>query len=165
MTNAHVVAGVRSPTVHVGDRQLDATVVLYDPNRDVAVLDVPGLSARPLVIAGRARTGESAIVIGYPQDGPYRADPARVRGVQEAKGPNIYDSRTVVREIYALRARVRPGNSGGPLVSTRGEVLGVVFAAAADDPQTGYALTAKEVAGDAAAGRTATASVSTGRCD
>jgi S1-C subfamily serine protease len=165
MTNAHVVAGVRSPMVHVGDRQLDATVVLYDPNRDVAVLDVPGLSARPLVIAGRARTGESAIVIGYPQDGPYRADPARVRGVQEAKGPNIYDSRTVVREIYALRARVRPGNSGGPLVSTRGEVLGVVFAAAADDPQTGNALTAKEVAGDAAAGRTATATVSTGRCD
>ncbi|HUR12924.1 MAG TPA: MarP family serine protease [Mycobacteriales bacterium] len=165
MTNAHVVAGVRSPKVHVGDREVDSTVVLYDPNRDIAVLDVPDVSARPLVITGRARTGESAIVIGYPQDGPYRADPARVRGIQEAKGPNIYDNRTVIREIYALRARVRPGNSGGPLVSTQGRVLGVVFAAAADDPQTGYALTAKEVASDAAAGRTATGAVSTGRCD
>jgi S1-C subfamily serine protease len=165
MTNAHVVAGVRSPKVHVGSRELDATVVVYDPNRDVAVLDVPGLTARPLVLGGRARTGESAIVIGYPQDGPYRADAARVRGVQQAKGPNIYENRTVVREIYALRARVRPGNSGGPLVSTRGEVLGVVFAAAADDPQTGYALTAREVAGDADTGRSATVAVSTGRCD
>ena len=165
MTNAHVVAGVRSPTVHVGDRELDATVVLYDPDRDVAVLAVPDLDATPLVFAGSARTGESAIVIGYPQDGPYRADAARVRGTQDAKGPNIYESKTVVREIYALRARVRPGNSGGPLVSPSGQVLGVVFAAAADDSQTGYALTAKEVASDAAAGRVATAGVSTRSCD
>ena len=165
MTNAHVVAGVRSPKVHVGTRELDATVVLYDPDRDIAVLAVPGLDARPLAFAGRARTGESAIVIGYPQDGPYRADAARIRGVQDAKGPNIYENRTVVREIYALRARVRPGNSGGPLVSPAGTVYGVVFAAAADDPQTGYALTAKEVATDASRGRTATAAVSTRGCD
>lgn len=165
MTNAHVVAGVRAPEVHVGDRQLPATVVLYDPNRDIAVLDVPGLTATPLAFAGKAHRGESAIVIGYPQDGPYRADAARVRGTQDAKGPNIYDNRTVVREIYALRARVRPGNSGGPLVSTAGRVFGVVFAAAADDSQTGYALTAHEVASDAAAGRTASGSVSTQRCD
>jgi len=165
MTNAHVVAGVRSPKVHVGDRQLDATVVLYDPDRDIAVLAVPDLDARPLPFAGQARTGQSAIVIGYPQDGPYRADAARIRGVQEAKGPNIYENRTVVREIYALRARVRPGNSGGPLVSPQGLVYGVVFAAAADDSQTGYALTAKEVAGDAATGRNATAAVSTRGCD
>ena len=165
MTNAHVVAGVRSPKVHVGDRELDATVVLYDPDRDIAVLAVPGLDARPLAFDGRARTGQSAIVIGYPQDGPYRADSARVRGVQEAKGPNIYENRTVVREIYALRARVRPGNSGGPLVSPQGLVYGVVFAAAADDSQTGYALTAKEVSSDAARGRTATTAVSTRSCD
>jgi S1-C subfamily serine protease len=165
MTNAHVVAGVRSPKVHVGNRELDATVVLYDPDRDIAVLAVPDLSARPLAFDGQARTGESAIVIGYPQDGPYRADAARIRGVQDAKGPNIYDNRTVVREIYALRARVRPGNSGGPLISPAGQVDGVVFAAAADDPQTGYALTAKEVAIDAARGRSAKAAVSTRSCD
>jgi S1-C subfamily serine protease len=165
MTNAHVVAGVRSPKVHVGSRELSATVVLYDPNRDVAVLAVPGLDATPLAFAGKARTGQSAIVIGYPQDGPYRADAARVRGTQQAKGPNIYDNRTVVREIYALRGRVRPGNSGGPLVSPNGQVYGVVFAAAADDPQTGYALTAAEVAGDAQLGRTAASSVSTMGCD
>jgi S1-C subfamily serine protease len=165
MTNAHVVAGVRSPKVHVDGKELDATVVLYDPNRDVAILAVPELSRPPLRFAGQARTGQSAIVIGYPQDGPYRADAARIRGTQDARGPNIYDSRTVVREIYALRGRVRPGNSGGPLVSPRGEVYGVVFAAAADDPQTGYALTAAEVSADARHGRTATQPVSTRSCD
>ena len=166
MTNAHVIAGVKRPKVHVGDREITAQTVLYDPDRDVAVLSVPGLDRlSPLKFSGRARVGDSAIVIGYPQDGPYRADAARIRGVQDAKGPNIYESRTVVREIYALRARVRPGNSGGPLVSPEGNVYGVIFAAAADDPQTGYALTAQEVASDADRGRRATAEVGTGRCD
>ncbi|MCU1624222.1 MAG: Colicin production protein [Frankiales bacterium] len=165
MTNAHVVAGVRHPEVHVGSQTIEATVVLYDPDRDVAVLSVPGLNVTPLVFAGKAATGDGAIVVGYPQDGPFRADAARVRGTQQAKGPDIYQRKTVVREIYALRARVRPGNSGGPLVSPGGRVYGMVFAAAADDPQTGYALTAAEVSGDASQGRSATASVSTQGCD
>ena len=165
MTNAHVVAGVSRPSVQVAGRSLPATVVVYDPERDIAVLDVPGLALTPLVFAGQASTGDSAVVAGYPQDGPFRADAARVRGLQRAKGPDIYQQRTVVREIYALRSRVRPGNSGGPLLDPRGAVYGVVFAAAADDPQTGYALTAKEVAPDARAGRLATAKVSTQACD
>ncbi len=165
MTNAHVVAGVRDPDVEIGGRKVRATVVLYDPDRDIAVLRVPGLTGTPLRFTGPASTGDSALVVGYPQDGPYRADAARVRGTQDARGPNIYQSKTVVREIYALRSRVRPGNSGGPLLDPAGAVYGVVFAAAADDPQTGYALTAKEVAGDAAQGRTATGAVSTRGCD
>ena len=165
MTNAHVVAGVTRPRVQVGDRQLPATVVVYDPQRDIAVLYVPGLNLAPLSFAGRAASGDSAVVVGYPQDGPFRADAARVRGVQDAKGPDIYQRRTVVREIYALRSRVRPGNSGGPLLDLQGAVYGVVFAAAADDPETGYALTAKEVSSDATAGSSATAQVSTQACD
>jgi S1-C subfamily serine protease len=166
MTNAHVVAGVRNPKVEVSPgKKLDATVVVYDPDRDIAVLYVPGLAAAPLAFTSEAHAGDSAIVVGYPQDGPFRPDAARIRGVQSAKGPDIYQHKTVVREIYALRARVRPGNSGGPLISTRGAVYGVVFAAAADDPETGYALTAKEVSSDAVAGRSATAGVSTKGCD
>ena len=165
MTNAHVVAGVSRPEVQVDGRRLRATVVLYDPSRDIAVLHVPGLTRKPLAFSGKGSTGDSAIVVGYPQDGPFRADAARIRGTQDARGPDIYQRRTVVREIYALRARVRPGNSGGPLISTSGSVYGVVFAAAADDPQTGYALTAAEVASDASRGRSATAAVSTQGCD
>lgn len=165
MTNAHVVAGVRHPSVQFQGRALPATVVLYDSDRDVAVLDVPALTGTPLRFSGPAKAGDSAIVVGYPQDGPFRADSARIRGTQSARGPDIYQHKTVVREIYSLRARVRPGNSGGALIDPRGGVDGVVFAAAADDPQTGYALTAREVAGDAERGSTATQEVSTRSCD
>ncbi len=167
MTNAHVVAGVRSPTVQVGDAaaELDARVVLYDPRRDVAVLYVPGLGRAPLRLGGQATRGQSAVVAGYPENGPFRAGAARVRGVQEARGPDIYQRSQVTREIYAVYSSVRPGNSGGPLLAPDGSVYGVVFAAAVDDPTTGYALTAREVAPDAAAGAAATRRVSTEGCD
>ena len=165
MTNAHVVAGVREPNVEVGGRRLPGRVVLYDPDRDIAVIYVPGLNRKALSFAGPAERGQSAVVVGYPQDGPFRADPARVRGIQQARGPDIYQRRTVDREIYSLYARVRPGNSGGPLIDTSGRVRGVVFAAAADASETGYALTAKEVSEDVAAGRGATSAVSSEGCD
>ena len=165
MTNAHVVAGVTEPRVQVGDRELEARVVLFDPGRDVAVLAVPGLERPALEFNGEAEQGASAIVAGYPQNGPFRADAARVRNTQRARGPDIYQEQTVVREIYALRGLVQPGNSGGPLLDTEGRVYGVIFAAAADDPQTGYALTAAEVAGPARDGAAATEPADTRTCD
>lgn len=167
MTNAHVVAGVRGgPDVYTIDGQASrARVVLYNPERDIAVLDVPGLSRKALHFDGGANTGDSAVVAGYPRNHDFKAVPARVRGSQEARGPNIYGNRQVVREIYSLRAKVEPGNSGGPLLSPGGKVYGVIFAAATDDPDTGYALTANEVAPDARAGRHAERTVSTGQCD
>lgn len=167
MTNAHVVAGVRGgPEVYTLDgRASRARVVLYNPERDIAVLDVPGLSRTPLHFDGGASTGDSAVVAGYPRNQDFKAVPARVRGSQEARGPNIYGDRQVVREIYSLRAKVEPGNSGGPLLSPGGKVYGVIFAAATDDPDTGYALTAGEVAPDARVGRHAERTVSTGECD
>lgn len=165
MTNAHVVAGVTEPQVEVGDESLPAVVVLFDPGRDVAVLAVPGLDRAPLPFVGEAEPGAGAIVVGYPQNGGFRADAARVRGTQNARGPDIYQRETVVRQIYALRGQVRPGNSGGPLLDEAGGVLGVIFAAAADDPQTGYALTADEVASSAQAGAAATQPVDTQTCD
>ena len=166
MTNAHVLAGVDEPLVELADGStLPGRVVLFDPERDVAVLAVDGLEGDPLPFGGPARDGQSALVVGYPQGGPFRAEPARVRETQRARGPDIYGDTTVEREVLALRARVLPGNSGGPLLDDSGQVLGVVFAAAADSADTGYALTAAEVAGDAAAGRAATATVDTLDCD
>lgn len=167
MTNAHVVAGVENPQVQVGGNGplLRATVVLYDRDRDVAVLAVPGLAGPPLRFAGAAPAGASAVVVGYPQDGPFRAEPARIRDTQTARGPDIYHRTLVTRSIYSLRALVRPGNSGGPLLAPDGRVYGVVFAAGVSDPNTGYALTAAEVGGDARAGATATAAMGTGGCD
>jgi S1-C subfamily serine protease len=165
MTNAHVVAGTRNLVIESGDERLEARVVVYDPERDLAVLAVPGLSAPVLRFAPPARPGADAIVVGYPLDGPYTPVAARVRDVRQVRGPDIYNSRTVEREVYTIRATVRSGNSGGPLLAANGTVYGVIFAAAVDDPQTGFALTGRESAPVIAAGRSASATVDTGPCD
>jgi S1-C subfamily serine protease len=166
LTNAHVVAGVtQGPDVYTADsREYPATVVLYDPQIDIAVLDVPGLQAPALRFAGAAAYGAGAIVAGYPLDHPFTAGAARLDVAESAIGPNIYQDSQVRRQIYPIRALVRPGNSGGPLLAPDGEVYGVVFAAAVSLKDTGYALTAAEVAGDAARGEHDTAPVSTEAC-
>jgi S1-C subfamily serine protease len=167
MTNAHVVAGVtQHQTVTAGDRTLDATVVFYDPQVDVAVLYVPGLDLSPLRFTGQANPGDNAVVAGYPLDATrLHAAPARIGGIQNAQGPNIYQTSTVTRQIYEIRAVVESGNSGGPLLSSDGTVYGVVFAAAVGVNDTGFALTAAQVHADAQAGEHSTSAVSTMGCD
>lgn len=165
MTNAHVVAGTNEVTVETGDGQLQARVVHYDPRTDVAVLSVPGLSAPTLPFAGSAAvSGQDGIVLGYPLDGPYTASEARVRERIQLNGPDIYESSTVNREVFTLRALVRSGNSGGPLVDTQGRVIGVVFGAAVDNSETGFALTAGEVSDEVAAAPGMSRAVGTGNC-
>ena len=167
LTNAHVVAGVtQGPLVITsGQGTLNARVVLYDPQKDLAVLYVPGLNAGALRFVGQARIGANAVVAGYPEDGPFTTAAARIGGIEQASSPDIYQTATVTRQIYSIRAVVKPGNSGGPLLTTGGAVYGVVFAAATSVPDTGYALTAAEVQSDAAQGQSATAAVSTQGCD
>ncbi|MFD4570473.1 MarP family serine protease [Streptomyces sp. NPDC058467] len=164
MTNAHVVAGIDRPTVRVGGvgRSYEARVVLFDPERDIAVLYVPGLRAPVLSFDDSASRGDSAVVAGYPQDGGLDLQAATVANRINATGQNIYNTGTVTREIYSIRSTVRPGNSGGPLLSTDGKVYGVVFARSTSDNETGYVLTAHEVAGDARQAANATAPVDTG---
>jgi S1-C subfamily serine protease len=167
ITNAHVVAGVTEQQQVITSRgaAFAARVVLYDPERDVAVLYVPGLDAPPLRFAGPAPLNADAIVAGYPLDGPFMAVAARIGPSQSATSPDIYQSTQVSRQIYSIYADVRPGNSGGPLLSRQGTVDGVVFAAAISVQHTGYALTASEVASDAANGADAKLPVSTEQCD
>jgi S1-C subfamily serine protease len=167
MTNAHVVAGTDRVFVRVGgvERPLPADVVLFDPAGDVAVLAVPELEARPLTFRAQpAKRGDDGIVIGFPGGRAYTVGSARVRDVIDARGSDIYDADPVTREIYALRTRVRPGNSGGPLIDRQGQVLGVVFAASTEDSETGYALTAADVSEDATLGVVSSAPVGTGAC-
>jgi S1-C subfamily serine protease len=166
MTNAHVVAGVRNPQVQIGAGQpMPATVVVYDPRVDVAVLLVKGLHAPILTFSAPLATAANAVVAGFPQDGPYTTTAARIRGEEHARGPDIYQDADVTRDIYAIRGEVQPGNSGGPLLDTSGAVAGVVFGKAVNDPTTGYALTASQVSAAANLGRTATLPVSTRGCD
>ena len=166
VTNAHVVAGTASEHVRIqgAGRSYDARVVVFDPQRDLAVLSVPGLPAPASHQGPALKRSEGAVVAGFPLDGPYRLDPARVRDVLTATGDDIYGSPGAVREVYSLYARVQPGNSGGPLLSRSGEVVGIVFAKSLDDDNTGYALTLDEARPvlDAATG--SNSPVSTGGC-
>ncbi|MFJ9624712.1 MarP family serine protease [Streptomyces sp. NPDC101181] len=167
MTNAHVVGGVDEPTVQIGGegRLYDAKVVLYDWQRDIAVLDVPDLRATPLQFTGGdAKTGDSAIVAGFPENGAYDVRSARVRARIDADGPDIYHRGTVRRDVYSLFATVRQGNSGGPLLTPDGKVYGVVFAKSLDDDRTGYALTVDEIREDIEIGRTANQQVDSQGC-
>ncbi|MEU2714691.1 MarP family serine protease [Streptomyces sp. NPDC007205] len=165
MTNAHVVAGIDHPTVRVGGvgQSYEARVVLFDPGRDVAVLYVPDLRAPVLRFDLSAARGEPAVVAGYPQDGGLNLQAATVASRVRATGQNIYNDGAATRDIYSIRSTVRPGNSGGPLLTTDGRVFGVVFARSTSDAETGYALTADEVAGDARRAARATVPVDTGQ--
>ncbi|AXI87157.1 MarP family serine protease [Actinospica acidiphila] len=167
MTNAHVVGGVDEPVVQIGGegRTYDATVVLYDWKRDIAVLDVPDMDAPALRFATEdAGGGDSAIVAGFPENGAYDVRAARLRGRITANGPDIYHRGTVRRDVYSLFATVRQGNSGGPLLTPEGEVYGVIFAKSLDDAQTGYALTVDEIREDIARGRSAAQEVDSDKC-
>jgi S1-C subfamily serine protease len=103
-------------------------------------------------------------IVGYPQDGPFDVQTGRIRSMQNLRSPDIYGSGTVVREVFSLRGLVRPGNSGGPIVTPEGDVAGVVFAASVTDPETGYALTAEQVSASARAGEAEESEKDTGDC-
>ncbi len=164
MTNAHVVAGVDEPRVVVGEEEVQATVVHYDSDLDVAVLALPDTGRPYLAFDRDGRDGQPGAVLGFPQDGPYDVQAARIRQEQRLRSPDIYGQGSVVREVFSVRSLIRPGNSGGPLVSRGGDVLGVVFAASVTDAETGYVLTADQVAESAARGIAANRAVDTGPC-
>ena len=164
MTNAHVVAGMDEPVIEVSDERYDAVPVVYNPDVDLAVLAVEGLPTPALPFQRSAELGAASAVLGYPENGPFQAVPARIRARQQLRSPDIYGDGVVIRDVWSLYAEVRPGNSGGPVVSKRGQVIGVVFAASVTDAQTGYAVTARQARHDAAAGRQRSGAVDTGDC-
>ena len=164
MTNAHVVAGVDDPVVEIDGDTVSAEVVHYNEDVDVAVLALDTSALPTLAFDDEAREGDGVAILGYPQDGPYDVQVGRIRAEQRLRSPDIYGDGSVLREVYSLRGLVRPGNSGGPIVSSAGDVVGVVFAASVTDPDTGYALTAAQVAQNAAAGVSNSDPVSTGDC-
>jgi S1-C subfamily serine protease len=164
MTNAHVVAGVDDPEVITDDSSVPAEVVYYNPDIDVAVLALDSGAAPTLPFDRTAKAEDGVAVLGYPQDGPYHVAAGRIRAEQRLRSPNIYGEGAVIREVYSLRGQILPGNSGGPIVSSAGDVVGVVFAASVTDPDTGYALTASQVSASAATGMSSSSEVSTGSC-
>ena len=166
VTNAHVVAGLGQVTLQVRGTGLTTTgqVVLFDPERDLAVIDAPGVTAPALSLGSALVRGDDAVVAGFPGGGGYTVGAARIRSEMTATGADIYGRSGTVRRVYSIYGVVRPGNSGGPLLDAAGHVAGVVFARSLDDPNTGYALTLDELRPVLAEAAGAHRSVSTGAC-
>ena len=146
ITNAHVVAGSRSVSILAQEGAFDATVVLFDPDLDVALLHAPGLQAPNLPLApDTPRRGAIGVAIGFPNGGPLTVTPGAVANAYPAEGLDLYGTDTVRRDVIELRAEIHRGNSGGPFVLADGTVGGVVFAQSRSDPTVGYALDPVEV--------------------
>lgn len=165
VTNAHVVAGVVTPIVELpGVAAREGRIVYFDPVDDLAVIAVDDLGVEALPFAPSLAAGDAAVVQGYPFGGPFTMVPAGVESVGIADVPDVYDDTWNPRGIYSLRAEVRPGNSGGPLLTDDGSVAGVVFARAEDDDQVGYAMTMAELSPVASQAPSLSATVSSGSC-
>ncbi|MDU0478589.1 MarP family serine protease [Staphylococcus chromogenes] len=164
-TNAHVVAGTESVKLDTVLGVRPAEVVFYDPAIDVAVLHSPGLGIAPLEWAEEpAESGTDTMVMGFPGSGPFTANPARVRERITINGPDIYAQNRFDREAYTIRGDIRQGNSGGPMTTEDGKLLGMVFGAAVDNTDTGYALTAAQIHKTVGEYQHKTQGVNTGEC-
>ncbi len=165
VTNAHVVAGVRAPSIIVGTREYPATAVVVDPGLDLAVLRTKAPLGPPLRFDTRlAPRGTQGAAVGYPENGQLQITAAAISASFNAIGRDIYGAALVTRQVYEISAKILPGDSGGPLVGPGGLVLGVVFSRSTVANGVGYALTSAAVAGPVAKGEASTAAVSTGGC-
>jgi S1-C subfamily serine protease len=131
VTNAHVVAGQEDTTVQLGGRgdRKKATAIAFDPHNDIALLRVDGLGGHALEIAKSPRSGTQAAILGFPENGPYDVRAGRVGATRSVLTQDAYGRGPVRRSLTTLRGLVRHGNSGGPMVDTRGRVVTTVFAA------------------------------------
>jgi S1-C subfamily serine protease len=165
VTNAHVVAGIAHPMVQVGTNALATTVIFFDPSYDLAVLRVGGLDEPVLTLdPDPSSRGVQAAVLGYPEGGPLQVAPAGIMAAFEAEGRDIYGQGLTVRNVYEIQAKVRPGNSGGPLVQLDGQVIGVVFSRSTINGDIGYALTSPGVLSRVRQAESSPKVVGTGAC-
>lgn len=149
VTNAHVVAGESDTTVEVAGQppSLTAEPVAFDATHDLAVLHVHELDLPALGFAPEAPSGTPGAILGYPENGPFDVQPARIGRTQDVITQNAYGEGPVTRLLTPLRGLVRPGNSGGPLVNVAGQVLTTVFAATVgSQPRGGYGVANETVA-------------------
>ena len=164
VTNAHVVAGVDQPVVQTRDgRVYPAYAVQYDDASDLAVLYAPDLPEAPLPLSNSVERGQEVSFAGYPLGGPYTVRPATIQGEAFAPVQNVTTGETLSRSIIQIAGRVEQGNSGGPLLDSNGNVVGVIFAKAVEG-EAGYAIPMDRVTEIMEATGGSTAPISTGEC-
>jgi S1-C subfamily serine protease len=145
VTNAHVVAGEDDTKVDLADgSSRSATVVAYDPRRDLAILRVHDLNVSALPLQD-AKVSDRGGVFGHPGGGPLRISPFRISEEITAVGSDIYDQQSSRRHVLVLASNLHPGDSGSALIDTSGRVIGVAFAVAPDKRGVAYALDLDEL--------------------
>jgi S1-C subfamily serine protease len=165
VTNAHVVAGSKRPAIEALNGQvLIGTVVYFNAQDDLAVIAVPGLAVAPLKMGITARADTPAAFEGFPFGGPLSVQAAHIERVGTISSPNIYDSGGSAREVYIFAGDVNHGDSGGPLLSLKGDVIGVIFARSSAQENVGYAMTQTELKPVVDIAKTLTSKVSSGAC-
>ena len=165
VTNAHVVAGVSQPVVEMPDGgAMPGRVVYFDTRRDLAVLAVDNLPSQPLQLSRDLPGGSQAAFAGYPHGGPFQSKPATVQDIATVLVPDIYGNNPSPEDIYRLAGDVQPGNSGGPLLTTGGQVAGVIFAKATSDAEVGFAITMNDLDPVVEQAPSLSSPVSSGQC-
>lgn len=165
VTNAHVVAGVSQPVVEMPDGgAMPGRVVYFDTRRDLAVLAVDNLPSQPLQLSRDLPGGSQAAFAGYPHGGPFQSKPATVQDIATVLVPDIYGNNPAPEDIYRLAGDVQPGNSGGPLLTTDGQVAGVIFAKATSNAEVGFAITMNDLDPVAEQAPSLASPVSSGQC-
>jgi S1-C subfamily serine protease len=165
VTNAHVVAGVSEPVVEIpGGGALPGRVVYFDSQHDLAVVAVDGLRSAPLPLGSDLPAGSPAAFDGYPHGGPFQSKPATVQDISTVLVPDIYGNNPAAEDVYRIAGDVQPGNSGGPLLTTDGQVAGVVFAKSTGESSLGYAITMTDLGPVAARAPGLGDAVSPGQC-
>jgi S1-C subfamily serine protease len=169
MTNAHVVDDMSRPEIIMGNHIVPAVVVAYSEDLDLAVLAFDDTTITPLVFDLGGRALDDVVVAGYPEDGPFDMQAGRIRSEDSMRGESADGTGTRVRDTFTLRALVRHGNSGGPVLNADGKVVAVVFATdtsglAEKGDETGYAITAEAAAQFGADALGASKAINTNLC-
>lgn len=143
LSNAHVVEGAKKLQVVLHDGTVcDATVVEADEYKDLALLKInaPGLIAAPLGDSSRVEQMDSVMAIGFPLGTALGSEVSAYPGLVNA----IREAEKVPK--FQIDATVNPGNSGGPLINERGEVIGVVVSKVKTEvaERIGFAIPLKE---------------------
>jgi S1-C subfamily serine protease len=166
ITNAHVIAGVTDPVVTASNSniQLAGRVTGIDRQKDLALIYVPGLNGDPLIFMAPISPKEVGFVAGYPNGGRLRTTPVSISSEFESIGKDIDNEGEVNRDVIVFGGKIKPGNSGGPLFNEIGQVIGMVFAADAQNEDTGYALTPNEITSFLSQERFKVEKIGTGSC-